>query len=41
MLTREELRLRIDTLLEGAPLLWFEMVYGFLLGLVSNPKVNR
>ena len=36
MLTREELRERIDILLEGAPLLWFEVVYGVLLGLGSK-----
>lgn len=38
MMTREELRRRIDILLEGAPLLWFEMVYGFLLGLSGKPR---
>lgn len=41
MLTQQELRQRIDAILEDAPLLWFEMVYGFLLGLVSSPEVNR
>lgn len=33
MLTREELRKRINILLDRAPTHWIEMVYGFLLGL--------
>ena len=41
MLTRQELRQRIDAILEDAPLLWLDMVYWFLLGLGSGPKVNK
>lgn len=33
MLTREELRKRIDVLLDVAPTRWLEIVYGLLLGL--------
>lgn len=33
MLTREELRKRIDILLDAAPRVWLEIVYGLLLGL--------
>jgi len=33
MLTREELRKRIDILLDAAPHKWLEIVYGLLLGL--------
>lgn len=33
MLTREELRERIDVLLKDAPTRWLEIVYGLLLGL--------
>ena len=33
MLTREELRTRINILLNDAPYKWLEIVYGLLLGL--------
>lgn len=36
MLTREELRERIDILMDAAPKSWLEIVYGLLLGLSSR-----
>lgn len=36
MLSREELRERINILLDAAPHKWLEIVYGLLLGLGLN-----
>lgn len=34
-LTKEELRVRIDKILSDAPVIWYEIVYGLLLGLLE------
>ena len=34
-LSKEELRERIETILADAPVLWFEIVYGLLIGLIK------